>query len=182
MLPVGAGACDRECSFQRDGPAIFTVWYQGKNHTPYTCIDIGVHVLIMARHSWRTCTFMLCVLPVCPFSCCIFCMNYSLFLIVLPLFSFPIAGICREQSCHPLVSRSTLWAGSAAHPTRPWGQWPSEFPPVALPGCWLWQRSPLLLVHFMIYWLYTHIYLVILTRNKLFIDIVAGMWFSKPSD
>lgn len=60
-----------------------------------------------------------------------------------PFFS----GICREQSCHPLVSCSALWAGSEAHPARPWGQRPTQLPPAVLPSRWLWQGSPLLLVH-----------------------------------
>lgn len=73
------------------------------------------------------------------FNCC-FC------LFVFPLFS----GFCREQSCHSMVSRSTMWAGGATNPTRPWWQWPPEFPPAAVPSCRLWQRSPLLLVQLMI--------------------------------
>ncbi len=72
-------------------------------------------------------------------------------------FFFLVAGICGEQSCHPLVSSSTMWAGSAAHPTGSRWQWPTEFPPAALPSCGLWQGSPLLLVHFKIHLLYTNI-------------------------
>lgn len=31
MLPACACACDRECGFQRDGPALSAVWHQGRN-------------------------------------------------------------------------------------------------------------------------------------------------------
>lgn len=33
VLPAGAGACDRERGFQGDGPAISSVWHQGRNTT-----------------------------------------------------------------------------------------------------------------------------------------------------
>lgn len=107
------------------------------------------------------------------------CMKCSFFFCAL---SFPVEGVCWEQSCYPLVSRSTVWASGAAHPTRPRGQWPSEFPPAALPRCWLWQGSPLLLVHIMIYFLCTHTNTHTMMQfsqyeykfTKCFIDIFAG--------
>lgn len=65
VLPAGSGACDRECCFQRDGPAISTVWHQGRNKrcqimSFYVCaltwtrlLSFSRH-LLGCRHSWRT--------------------------------------------------------------------------------------------------------------------------------
>lgn len=105
--------------------------------------------------------------------------QWSLSSLSFHLFSLFFPGVCGEQSCHPLVSCSTLWARCETNPTRARRQWPSQLPPVAFTSCWLWQGSPLLLVHIMVHCLYSHIWS---QRNVFFLTLRFSFFTAHMSE